>query len=97
MAIQGRDCEYVAAFEGDKPLADVVRGRVDLRNRSLHYEIDDSCLCIVTRTEDTFLKFTGFTARCVLDSVGSEQERLRELTRLTGMIPIEQLGTWFIA
>ena len=71
MAIQRLDYEDVAAFEGDQPLADVVRGHVDLRNLSLHDEIGDSCLCIITHAEDTLLKFIRFTADCVLGSVGS--------------------------
>ena len=71
MTIQRLDCEDVAAFEGDQPLADVVRGRVDLRNRSLHDEIGDSRLYIITHAEDTLLKFTRFTVDFVLGSVGS--------------------------
>ena len=71
MAIQRLDREDVAAFESDQFLADVIRGRVDIRDGSLHDEIDDGSLCIIAHAEDALLKFARFTADCILGSVES--------------------------
>ena len=97
MTVQRLDREDMPAFEGDQLLADIVRGRVDLRNGSLHNEIDDSSLCVITHARNTFLNRARFTTDCTSLSGILEHGEHKELTRWAGVTTTERLVTRFIA
>lgn len=70
MIVQHPDRKDVSTFEGDKLLADIIGGYVEVGNGSPQDQIDDGNLRIIARTNSTFLNCTRLAADYMKNSAG---------------------------